>query len=288
MKAKPTKWRLKFFVLADNNSYTIDFALYTGKSSMLSGKGLSFDAVTALVKKEYLGSGYIVYTDNFYASPLLYTHLSQQGFRACGTYRQGRVGVPTTKENALTKRSPRGSIRWVRDGDLLTVKWMDTREVSLCSNIHPVYSGETVLRWQKMEDGTKQKISFPIPTAITEYNKYMGGFDTYDQMIGTNSVHKTKRWTTTVFQHLVDIAVTNSFVIHKVQSSMQQRPLTRQAIQEELAHLLGVDLKRKPEKTSGPSQHLPVPTGTGLSKAQMASGGATVVQSLPQKHSLEV
>ena len=40
MKAKPTKWGLKFFVLADNNGYTIDFALYTGKSSMSSGKGL--------------------------------------------------------------------------------------------------------------------------------------------------------------------------------------------------------------------------------------------------------
>ena len=151
---------------------------------------------------------------------------------------------------------------------------MDTREVSLCSTIHPVYSGETVLRWQKM-DGTKQKISIPRSTAITEYNKYMRGLNTSDQMIGTNLVHhKTKRWTTTVFQHLVDIMVTNSFVIHKVQSaSMQQRPLTRQGFQEELAaHLLGVDLKGKPETTGGPCQHLPVPTGTGLSKAQMASG----------------
>ena len=60
MKATPTKWRLKFFVLVDNDGYTIDFVLYTGRSSMSSGKGLSFDAVTALVKKEYLGSGYIV------------------------------------------------------------------------------------------------------------------------------------------------------------------------------------------------------------------------------------
>ena len=46
-----------------------------------------------------------------------------------------------------------------------------------------------------------------------------------------------------MFQHLVDIAVTNSFVIHKVQlASMQQRPLTRHAFQEELAaHLLGAN-----------------------------------------------
>lgn len=87
MKAKPTKWGLKFFVLADINGYTIDFKLYTGKSKTASGKGLSFDVVTSLVNKDYLGSGYVVYTDNFYTSPLLFRHLSQQGFGACGTYR---------------------------------------------------------------------------------------------------------------------------------------------------------------------------------------------------------
>lgn len=87
MKAKPTKWGLKLFVLADTNGYTVDFRLYTGKSKTASGKGLSFDVVNSLVNKDYLGSGYIIYTDNFYTSPLLFRHLSQQGFGACGTYR---------------------------------------------------------------------------------------------------------------------------------------------------------------------------------------------------------
>jgi len=107
MKAKPTRWGLKLFVLADVNGYTIDYKLYTGKSKFASGKGLSFDVVASLVNKDYLGSGYIVYCDNFYTSPLLFRHLGQQGFGACGTYRQGRVGVPTTQENALHKKSPR-------------------------------------------------------------------------------------------------------------------------------------------------------------------------------------
>ncbi|KAK0140092.1 PiggyBac transposable element-derived protein 4 [Merluccius polli] len=105
---------------------------------------------------------------------------------------------------------------------------MDTREVSLCSTIHPVYSGDTVQRWKKTGDGPHQLISIPRPTTVTEYNRYMGGVDTSDQMIGTNSVHrKIRRWPTTVFQHLVDIAVTNSFIIHKECASLQQeRPMT--------------------------------------------------------------
>ncbi|XP_063078352.1 piggyBac transposable element-derived protein 4-like [Engraulis encrasicolus] len=278
MKAKPTKWGLKFFVLADANGYTVDFMLYTGENKMVpGGEGLAFDVVTRLVDKGYLGSGHIVYTDNFYTSPLLFRHLSQQGFGACGTYRQGRIGVPTTPGNALTNQSSRGSIRWIRDGDLLFVKWMDTREVSLCSTVHPVYNGETVHRWQKTGDGQK-RITVPRPTTVGEYSRYMGGVETSDQVIGTNSMHrKTRGWPMTIFQHLLDIAVTNSYILHETQSTnMQARPLTRQQFQEELAaHLLGVTLKTgQPNPPPPPTRHhLPVPCSSGQTKGQRASMG---------------
>lgn len=32
VKAKPTKWGLKSFVLADVNGFTVDYRLYTGKT----------------------------------------------------------------------------------------------------------------------------------------------------------------------------------------------------------------------------------------------------------------
>ncbi|XP_033847302.1 piggyBac transposable element-derived protein 4-like [Periophthalmus magnuspinnatus] len=237
MRDKPTKWGLKFFVLVDKNGYTVEYQLYTG-------------------------------------NPLLFRHLGQQGFGACGTYRQGRIGVPTTTENALTKRSPRGSIRWLRDGDLLFVKWMDTREVSMCTNVHSVYAGETVLRWRKKADGTYERVPIPRPTAVGEYNRYMGGVDTSDQLLGTNTVHrKTRRWYITVFQHMLDMAVTNSFIIFKEMSTIRgERPPTRQDFQEMLtSQLLGVPLKTKPKVPT--SNHLPVPTSSGQSKRQKASMG---------------
>lgn len=271
MKAKPTKWGLLFYVLVDVNGYTVDYRLYTGKNHGASGKGRSFDLVADLVNKDYLGSGYIIYCDNFYTSPLLFRHLSQQGFGACGTYRQSRVGVPTTQENALDSKSKRGSIRWIRDGDLLFVKWMDAREVSMCTTVHPVYTEETVLRWQKTDDGRLQRVPIPRPTAVGEYNRYMGGGDTSDQMLGTNSVHrKTKRWPMTVFQHLLDIAVTNSFIVHKeLRMMQQQKPMTRQAFQEELcAKLFGVPLAGPP--TPSTQGHFPVST---TEKSQQASLG---------------
>ncbi len=272
---KHTKWGLKFFVLTDVNGYTIDIKLYIGKSKFASGKGLSYDVVTSLVNKDFLGSGYIIYCHNFYTSPLLFRHLGQQGFGACGTYKQGRAGVPSTQENALHKRSPRGSIRWIRESDLLFVKWMDTREVSICTNIHPVYSGETVLRWQKTDEGPHQMMPVPKPTAVAEYNKYIGRVDRSDQILGTNSVNrKTKKWYITVFQHFLDIAVLNSYIIHKeLCASQQQKHMSRQDFQEELsAQLLGVPLDGRPEKSAS-HDHFPVPTNNGQDKSQRASMG---------------
>ncbi|KTG47681.1 hypothetical protein cypCar_00001852 [Cyprinus carpio] len=240
---------------------TIEFA---------SGKGLSFD-VTSLANRDYLG--YVIYCDNFYTSPLLFRHLHHQGFAACGTCREGRVGVPSTKQNALNKRSPRGSIRWIRDDVLLFVKWMDTREVSMCTTIHTVYSGETVLRWQTIEDGRKEKVPVPRPIAVQQYNKYMGGVDTSDQMLGTKSVHrKTRKWYITIFQHFLDIAVTNSFILHKELCAIHhEKHMTWQNFQEQLAaQLIGVPLDGSPRERC---DHLPVPVSDTQDISQRASMG---------------
>lgn len=79
------------------------------------------------------------------------------------------------------------------DNELLFVKWMDTREVSMCTTVHPFYTEETVLRWQKDNDGKSQRIPAPRLTAMAEYNKYMGDVDTSDQMLGTNWVYRKTR-----------------------------------------------------------------------------------------------
>lgn len=56
IKNNPTKWGIKLFVLADSNGYTMDFQIYDGKAKNIKGRGLSFDAVVSLKKKDFLGS----------------------------------------------------------------------------------------------------------------------------------------------------------------------------------------------------------------------------------------
>ncbi|XP_034151846.1 piggyBac transposable element-derived protein 4-like [Esox lucius] len=201
-------------------------------------------------------------------------HLRSLKFGACGTIREGRKEAPKTKVNALTRKSPRGSLRWIRDGDLLFTKWMDNREVSMCSTIHPAYSGDTVQRRQKSREGHWETSHIQIPTPIIEYNKYMGGVDLSDQLIQYYSVHHiTKRWYRTLFLHFLDIAITNSYILHQeLCQSAQSRPLTHEAFVEQLAaELCGVTLAvAATPKLTG---HTPLPTRETTDQSSRATAG---------------
>ena len=85
IKDKPTKWRFKFWVLADSkNGYTCDFNLYTGRRENPTDNGLGYDVVMNLMQR-FLDQGYCLYVDNFYSSPVLFGDLLRQDVLACGT-----------------------------------------------------------------------------------------------------------------------------------------------------------------------------------------------------------
>ena len=128
MKDKPTKWGMKLFVLSESSSgYTLRFQIYTGKTNAASEYWLSYDVVMQLIQPSCLGTGYHIYMDNFYRSPKLFIDLAGMKLGACGTCRNSRRGCPRGWANALTKKFERGSVRWIREGPFVFVKWMDKR-----------------------------------------------------------------------------------------------------------------------------------------------------------------
>ncbi|XP_034023560.1 piggyBac transposable element-derived protein 4-like [Thalassophryne amazonica] len=272
MKAKPTKWGFKLFVLADSmNGYTIDFAVYTGKSQFASGVGLAYDSVMSLIKPAFLGHGYHLYVDSFYTSPKLFKDLFAMKIGACGTYREHQKECPRTQNNTLTKKDPRGTIRWIRDGPLVFVKWMDIREVAVCSTIHPAFTGETVARRFKDQDGQWVSENVLCPNPVTQYNKNMGGVDLSHQLIQYYTVHhKTMHWYRTLFYHFLDIAATNAYILHK-EYYQDKAKKHREFLEELAAQLCGVSVAVPPSKA--PGQHVPVPIAAQSDQKKRASYG---------------
>ncbi|XP_031419309.2 piggyBac transposable element-derived protein 4-like isoform X2 [Clupea harengus] len=233
----------KLFVLVDQSGYTCDFSAYEGMAESPSGNGLSFDAVVGLLKVPHLGTGYHVFMDNYYTSSQLFSHLHQLRIGACGTVWPDRVGFPRIAENDLSEAAARGDMRWVRDGPLLYVKWMDIRDVTMCSTIHKAYGGESMER--RVRDGkTWTKRVFPLPDPVKEYDECMGAWvDVSDALAKYFSEGpRTNQWYTRLFLHFVDIVVVNSFVLAKdMAEAKKETPLNmesfRMALCEQLAEV---------------------------------------------------
>lgn len=136
--------------------------------------------------------------------------------------------------------------------------------------MHTAYSGDTVKRVCKSSSGY-ELLDVPVPTAVKDYNCFMGGVDRLDQLIGYYSRwKKSRKWYMTVLHHFIDIAVTNSYLLHKqLCSSQEEQAITHQGFQEQLrVELCGVSWQPARESY----QHLPVAI-SGTVGSQKATEG---------------
>ena len=106
-------------------------------------------------------------------------------------------------------------MRWHRDGQLVFIKWKDTKDVCVLSTFHEATGTDQAKRRKKI-DGKYQEMLVDIPPAIKSYNQSMGGVDLSDQLLQYYAVlRKTNKWWKTLFFHFIDVCVVNSYILFK-------------------------------------------------------------------------
>ena len=84
-------------------------------------------------------------------------------------------------------------------------------------------SKHQVKRRVKTQAGA-QEILVPIPDAIYDYNKHMGGVDLSDQLLQYFQMRRqTHKYWKTLFHHCIDIAATNAYILYRERLSQSQR-----------------------------------------------------------------
>ena len=220
---KRARFRIKMFSLCENSGYLWNSYVYLGKEpdrhatdrQLVNRLGLS-GAVIPRLMENLLDKGYHVYVDNWYTSEALFTYLSEHDTAACGTARKNRLKLPAT---FTTPNLPKGEHRFRRHENMLAIRFNDKKEIYFLSTIHKANVINT--RKRDRHGNVVRKLQL-----VDDYNKYMGGVDRNDEMIGTYScMRKSMKWTKKVAFHFIEEGLLNAHILYAKEGG--RKPLLR-------------------------------------------------------------
>lgn len=205
MPLKPIKRGIKLWTRCDAcTGYVYDTNIYCGKEAVVN-QGTLGERVVLKLAETITSSDVMLAFDRFFTSTILMDTIR---FPAVGTYIPGRKNTPSF----VGKLANRGDceMQGCSEG-ILAMKWKDTKDVLLMTNCHQPTM--TVIS-RKMKDGTLKEVT--CPEAIACYNKYMGGVDYADHMIGMYDLdRRSNKWWKKVFYRLLMTAVHNAHVVYE-------------------------------------------------------------------------
>lgn len=124
--------------------------------------------------------------------------------------------VPTNVDNRLN--------------EILVMLWIDQNVVSMMSTVHTLHrdidfvfrvrkrprGSSTNARSARLPFGSESTARLPIPKIIDDYNKFMGGVDSFDQRRAVFDMRlKSRRTWIPLFQFLLDLALVNSVLLSR-------------------------------------------------------------------------
>lgn len=221
---KPHKWGYKLFVLSGVSGFSYNFEIYTAQENdptkRLSNEpdlGCSANIVIRLLRGVPKYENYRIYFDNYYTTLPLLVELAKNGIHTVGTVRRNRLPnckLPTEME---LKKEKRGTVveyvTSIDQIDIVTVSWKDNKLVNLISTFTGKNPMKTIQRFDKQ---INEMVTLDCPDIVKEYNRFMGGVDKTNSLIGRYKIKmKSRKWYIRIFYHLLDVSLVNAWVLCK-------------------------------------------------------------------------
>jgi len=176
----------------------------------------------------------LICTDNFYTSIPLSHKLLSMGHCHVGTMRKDRRGwckAIDFMQKKRPKRMPRGTYRvgvWREHPEIVALAWMDNKPVRFLGTGCSTQLTEFT---RQERDGSVSTV--PCPRLVREYHEAMGGVDVPDQLrLQRYSIQRAirmRKYYKTIFLGLVDLAMVNAFIVHKIAMQRRGKPVPTHA-----------------------------------------------------------
>lgn len=202
--SKRHRFGIKLFVLCTcETGMVIDMIVYTGKNTdnlnATDELGVS-GCIVKLLLAPCSDAGRLLYTDNWYTSPLLAHYLHRCNTGLCGTLRRNCKRMPNFLK--LKKKE----VRRQKSEGILVLKWRDKRDVHVLTTFH---------KGRMLDSGKKDpKTDEPVmkPDIIIDCNENVRLVDKSAMQIGgVQCVRRTIKWYKKLFFHMVDILVLSAY-----------------------------------------------------------------------------
>lgn len=249
IRGKPIRFGYKFWNLCSHDGYLFQFIPYGGASSENSPEfGLGENVVLRLLSNVDEPSQHTVTFDNFFTSHKLMCRLCSMGYFATGTkfifikecfqiiflfdfqgtVRDNRTAKANLTDMKLMKKEDRGNIDFSFDkkNEIAAIRWNDNAIVTVMSN----HLLDEPLKEAKRYDRKKKKyVNIPMPNAIFEYNKTMGGVDLFDNATSNYRIGiRGKKWYWPLSSNALDAALVNAWKIYCIcQKYAKQSPMSQ-------------------------------------------------------------
>ncbi|KAE8882584.1 hypothetical protein PF003_g33316 [Phytophthora fragariae] len=156
------------------------------------------------------------------------------GIAHVGTIRKDRKGwcraIELTQKK-WPKRMPRGTYRiarWRGHPEYVALTWMDNRPVRFLAT---GCSTQLTHVSRREHDGSLSQV--PWPRVVRDYHEAMGGVDVHDQLrLQRYSIQRSirmRKYYKTIFLGLVNLAMVNAFIVHKIAMQKKNQPVPTHA-----------------------------------------------------------